>query len=138
MGCRRGRSAGGRRGGETGIPMFKRRDLFALFVTAALALVVALPAMAATVLPASFAGKGIGAGTGSITDDGTTLTIQAKGADYQDADTDSFYFVSMPVTGDGTITARLTGAKGGADDGGERVGLMIRETTDPDSAFAAM
>jgi hypothetical protein len=118
--------------------MVKRQGLFTLFVIAGLALMVALPAMAATVLPSGFAGKGVGNGGGSITDDGTTLTIQAKGADYEDADTDSFYFVSMPVTGDGTITARLTGAKGGADDGGERVGLMIRETTDPDSAFAAM
>src|SRR5205807_9911727 len=62
--------------------MFKRRGIFALFVTAALALVVALPAMAATVLPASFAGKGIGAGTGSVTGGGTPPTIQARGADY--------------------------------------------------------
>src|SRR2546428_1706649 len=137
VGCRCGRSTCERKKGERD-HMVKRQGLFMLYVIAALALVVALPAMAATVLPSSFVGKGIGNGGGSITDDGTTLTIQAKGADYEDADTDSFYFVSMPVTGDGTITARLTGAKGGADDGGERVGLMIRETTDPGSAFAAM
>jgi len=99
---------------------------------------MALPAMAATVLPASFAGKAIGTGSGSLTDDGKTLTIKGAGADIQDADTDAFYFVSTPVSGDGNITAHLTGAKGGADDGGERVGLMIRGDLDTDSAHATI
>jgi hypothetical protein len=116
--------------------MFKKRDLFTLCVTTTLALGVALPALAATVLPAGFAGKGIGAGTGSITDDGTTLTIKGAGADIPDDTADSCYFVSMPVTGDGNITARLTSATGGAPDGGEKVGPMIRETLDADSAHA--
>jgi hypothetical protein len=42
----------------------------------------------------------------------------------------------MPVTGDGNITARLTSATGGAPDGGEKVGTMIRGTLDVDSAHA--
>ena len=118
--------------------MFKRRGICALFVSTSLALVVALPAMAATVLPSSFAGKAMGTGSGSLTDDGKTLTIKGAGADIQDADTDAFYFVSMPVTGDGNITAHLTGATGGADDGGERVGLMIRGDLETDSAHATI
>ena len=118
--------------------MFDRRGILTLFATAALALGVALPAMAATVLPTGFAGKGIGAGTGSIKDDGTTLTIQGSGADIQDTDTDAFYFVSTPVSGDGSLTARLTSAKDGASDGGERVGLMIRGDLDPDAAHATI
>jgi regulation of enolase protein 1 (concanavalin A-like superfamily) len=44
----------------------------------------------------------------------------------------------MPLTGDGSLTARLTSAKGGADDGGERVGLMVRGDLDPDSAHATI
>ncbi len=118
--------------------MLDRRGIFTLFATAALAVAVALPAMAATVLPSSFAGKAIGTGSGSLTDDGKTLTIKGAGADIQDADTDAFYFVSTPVSGDGNITAHLTGAKGGADDGGERVGLMIRGDLDTDSAHATI
>jgi hypothetical protein len=100
-----------------------------------MAVLTALPAMAATVLPSGFAGKGIGAATGSITDDGTTLTVKASGADIPDDTADSFYFVSMPVSGDGNITARLTSATNGAGPG-EKVGTMIRETTDVDSAHA--
>src|SRR5712692_6498881 len=119
------------------VHMFDRRGILTLFTTAALALAHALPA-AAAVLPASFAGKAIGTGAGSMTDDGKTLTIKGSGAAIQDTDTDGFYFVSTPVSGDGNITARLTGATGGASDGGERVGLMIRGDLDPDSAHATV
>src|SRR6266851_4111991 len=136
-GCRRRRSARLNKRGEL-VHMLDRRGIFTLFATAALAVAVALPAMAATVLPSSFAGKAMGTGSGSLTDDGKTLTIKGAGADIQDADTDAFYFVSMPVSGDGNITARLMSATGGADDGGERVGLMIRGDLDPDSAHATI
>jgi len=120
--------------------MLDRRGNLTLFATAALALAVALPAMAAstTILPSSFVPKAIGTGSGSVTDDGKTLTIKGAGADIQDADADAFYFVSAPVTGDGNITAHLTSATGGAPDGGERVGLMIRGDLDPDSAHATI
>jgi regulation of enolase protein 1 (concanavalin A-like superfamily) len=117
--------------------MFEKRGLFTLFSTAALALALALPA-AAAVLPTGFAGTAIGDGSGSVKDDNTTLTIQGAGADFADFDLDSFYFVGAPMSGNGNITARLTGATGGAEDGGERVGLMIRADADPDSAHAAL
>src|SRR5713101_787405 len=136
-GCRRRRSARLNKRGER-VHMFDRRGILTLFATAALTVAMALPAMAATVLPASFAGKAIGTGSGSLTDDGKTLTIKGSGADIQDTDTDAFYFVSTPVSGDGNIAAHLMSATGGASDGGERVGLMIRGDLDPDSAHATI
>jgi regulation of enolase protein 1 (concanavalin A-like superfamily) len=104
-----------------------------LFVMAALALAVALPATAQ--LPDGFTGKAIGDGSGSVKADGGKLTIQGEGADIAD-DQDHFFFVSREVTGDGTMTARLNSVSGGAEDGGEKVGLMVRADSDPDSAHA--
>jgi regulation of enolase protein 1 (concanavalin A-like superfamily) len=117
--------------------MLEKRGFHTLFIAAALAFAMALPA-AAAVLPTDFAGKAIGDGGGSIKDEGNKLTIQGEGADIGDVDQDHFFFVSREVTGDGHITARLNSATGGAEDGGEKVGLMIRADLDPDSAHAMM
>jgi regulation of enolase protein 1 (concanavalin A-like superfamily) len=117
--------------------MLDRRGTFTFFATATLALATALPAKAAA-LPTGFAGAAIGTGSGSVKDNGASLTVQGAGADFQDADTDGFYFVSTPITGDGNLTARLTSATGGAADGGERVGLMVRGDLDPDAAHATI
>jgi regulation of enolase protein 1 (concanavalin A-like superfamily) len=117
--------------------MSERKGIFALFATTALTLALALPA-AAAVLPDGFAGKAIGAGGGSLKDEGGKLTIQGEGADIGDVDQDHMFFVSRELTGDGSLTARLNSATGGADDGGEKVGLMVRADSDPDSAHAMM
>src|SRR6266511_2447833 len=115
--------------------MSERKGILTLFATAALALALAIPAVAA-VLPDGFAGKAIGSGGGSLKDDAGKLTIQGEGADIGDVDQDHLFFVSREVTGDGNLTARLNSASGGADDGGEKVGLMVRADLDPDSAHA--
>jgi len=115
--------------------MSERKGILTAFATAGLALALALPAVAA-VLPDGFAGKAIGSGGGSLKDDAGKLTIQGEGADIGDVDQDHLFFVSRQVTGDGNLTARLNSATGGADDGGEKVGLMVRADLDPDSAHA--
>ncbi len=117
--------------------MFERRGLFTLFVAAPLALMLALPAAAQTVLPAGFTGNAVGDGSGTIKDEGGKLTIQGEGADLSGADLDSLFLVSRQVTGNGTVTARLLSATGGGGDGLERVGVMIRGDLDSDAAFAA-
>jgi regulation of enolase protein 1 (concanavalin A-like superfamily) len=116
--------------------MFRTKGLALLFITAALAVAAALPAAAQ--LPAGFAGKAIGSGGGSFKAEGGKLTIQGEGADIADTAEDHFFFVSGEVTGDGSMTARLNSVSGGADDGGEKVGLMVRADADPDSAHAMM
>jgi regulation of enolase protein 1 (concanavalin A-like superfamily) len=116
--------------------MVERRGMFTLLVTLGLALVLALPAAAQ--LPAGFTSKAIGSGGGTVDVKDGKFTIQGKGADLTDTAGDSFFFVSTEVTGDGNITARLTGVTGGADSGEEKVGAMIRETFDPDSAHATI
>src|SRR5262249_25129718 len=65
--------------------------------------------------------------TGSAAFDGTTFTIKASGGDIDNQFTlvDGMHFVYRPLSGDGSITARLASVRAG------RVGLMLRETLDP-------
>jgi len=116
--------------------MHEKRGIAALFVTAALALAIALPAVAQ--LPEGFTGKAVGAGSGSVEVKEGKFTIQGAGADLADTASDSFFFVSRQLSGDGNITARLNSATGGADSGDEKVGVMIREDFDADSAHATV
>src|SRR5687767_2104585 len=97
--------------------MLERRGIFTLFATAALGLAVALPAVAAE-LPAN--GKAIGDGGGSVKVEGGKYTVQGEGTNIDD-DQDHFFFVSTPLPGDGSVTARLSSATGGVpSDGGAR------------------
>lgn len=61
-------------------------------------------------------------------------TVTGEGNDIWGNDTDNFQFAYTQLQGDGNITARILSQTGGHDtDSWARNGLMIRETTDPDS-----
>ncbi|HEX6316865.1 MAG TPA: hypothetical protein VFZ73_18465, partial [Gemmatimonadaceae bacterium] len=62
-----------------------------------------------------------------------TWTVRASGADIWDA-ADAFHYVSQPLTGDGTIVARVVSLQGA--DPWTKAGLMIRDTRSPGSAHA--
>lgn len=117
--------------------MSKQRSFSTFLASATLALVVSLPAAAQ--LPAGFTARDIGepGAAGSTTVVDGKFSIKGAGADLWGNDSDHFQFVSKEVTGDGNITARLLGTTGGhVEDGWEKVGAMIREDFDQDSAHA--
>jgi hypothetical protein len=69
-------------------------------------------------------------------DDKGVWTVKGSGGDLWGSDNDHFQYVSTPVTGDGSITARMLSTTGGhLDDGWEKTGVMIRADDDPDSAM---
>ena len=58
-----------------------------------------------------------------------------------EAVTDSFYFVHQPLAGDGSITARVTSLTGQGRGGLQpwsKAGIIIKDSTRPGSAYAAM
>jgi hypothetical protein len=54
--------------------------------------------------------------------------------------TDSFYFVHQPLTGDGSITVRLTSLTGGSPriQPWTKAGVIIKQNQNPGSTYAAM
>src|SRR5690606_27761047 len=62
-----------------------------------------------------------------------TWTLTASGADVWGW-ADAFQYASQPLTGDGTIVARVVGLDG--IDPWAKAGLMMRDTLAPDSAHA--
>src|SRR5207302_1496342 len=66
---------------------------------------------------------------GSATFDGVgTYTVNGSGSDIWDV-ADSFQFVYKPLSGDGSIEARVVSEQ--ATDFWAKAGVMIRESTDP-------
>ena len=65
------------------------------------------------------------AAAGSFTDNGSAMTITGSGADIWGT-ADEFHFAYRPLTGDGTLTARVTSITNG--NMWSKVGLMIRES----------
>jgi RHS repeat-associated protein len=94
--------------------------------------------MVFTVLSSPLSGwmdKDIGAVgvSGSATFANGTFTV--PGAGYQiNSTADAFHFVYQPLSGDGTIVARVVSAQGSASNG--LAGVMVRETLDPGATFA--
>jgi M6 family metalloprotease-like protein len=86
---------------------------------------------------ASWASEDVGAPAlgGSTTSDGATYTIRGSGADIWGT-ADAFRFVQQPLSGDGSVTARVAGLQG--VDPWTKAGVMIRSSTDPSSAHAFM
>ncbi|MFD0893583.1 DUF1349 domain-containing protein [Luteolibacter ambystomatis] len=82
-----------------------------------------------TVTPAggTFTGTDVGytPKPGSWTNVSGTYTLKSQTNDIYDS-VDSFYFVSTPVTGDCTVTARVTAISGGV--AWTKAGVMIRES----------
>jgi regulation of enolase protein 1 (concanavalin A-like superfamily) len=107
--------------------MHRQRALTGLIASAALALILALPAAAQ--LPEGFKARNIGDGQGSTTYDAATgkFTVRGQGADLWGNDNDHFHFVSKEVDGDGTISLRFVSSTPGHDDGWQKNGAMIRE-----------
>ena len=62
-----------------------------------------------------------------------TFTVSGSGDDIWGA-ADAFHYVYRPLTGDGTITARVVSLQN--TDGWAKAGVMLRETLDPGSAMA--
>ena len=90
-------------------------------------------------LPPGWAGADVGVGTTPVGDSslvgtgGTAIwTVKGGGGDIW-YHSDEFHYVYLPLTGDATITARITSM-----DGGEwaKGGLMIRQSLDPGSPYA--
>jgi regulation of enolase protein 1 (concanavalin A-like superfamily)/ABC-type transport system involved in multi-copper enzyme maturation permease subunit len=55
-----------------------------------------------------------------------------------EAVTDNFYFVRQPLAGDGSVTARVTSLAGAGQQPWAKAGLIIKASTRPGSAYAAM
>jgi RHS repeat-associated protein len=60
----------------------------------------------------------------------STFTVKGAGGGTLVTTADGFQFVYQPLSGDGTIVARIASASGG---GSQEAGVMIRETLDPGS-----
>jgi regulation of enolase protein 1 (concanavalin A-like superfamily) len=110
-------------------PIPIRRSLIAA-LAAAITLVAAAsyaqPSAPGGWLEASING---GAGAWSVTDDG--FSVEGAGTDIWDS-ADSFHFVYQVLNGDGEFRARVVSVQGAED--WTKVGLMIRQSLDPDSA----
>jgi RHS repeat-associated protein len=70
---------------------------------------------------------------GSATYSNGTFTVKGSGQGTY-ASVDGFHFVYQPLSGDGTIVARVVSSAGGG--GGPEAGVMIRETLDPGARYA--
>jgi regulation of enolase protein 1 (concanavalin A-like superfamily) len=87
--------------------------------------------------PVASAGQDIGAVgvAGTDSDSNGTFTIQASGSDIWGT-ADAFHFLSEPLTGDGTVIARLDSLQN--TDAWAKAGVMIRESLSADSKHAFM
>jgi regulation of enolase protein 1 (concanavalin A-like superfamily) len=87
-------------------------------------------------LPAPWAGVNVGAPTaGSASAAGGTFTVSGAGADIYDT-SDAFYFVYQPLTGDGTLTARVVSQQN--TDVWAKAGVMMRNSLDTHAAHASL
>jgi hypothetical protein len=88
-------------------------------------------------LPPPWKGGDVGAvgsaGSAGYSPSTGTFTIVASGDDIWNA-ADAFHFVYQPLSGDGTLVARVTGV--GNTDPWAKAGVMIRETLDAGSTHA--
>ena len=72
---------------------------------------------------------------GSATYSSNVFTIKGAGPGLGFSATDGMHFVFQPLTGDGTILARITSLQGGNN--GAEVGVAIRETLGTSATFAS-
>ncbi len=86
-------------------------------------------------LPSGWLNQDVGTGglTGSSTFSSGTFTVNGSGADIYGT-ADGMQFAYQPLSGDGTIVARLVNLQGGS--GYPKAGVMIRESLSPGSTNA--
>jgi hypothetical protein len=91
----------------------------------------------AQALPTGWLDQDVGAAgvPGSATFSNGVFTVQGSGTDIWGT-ADGFHFVYQPLSGDGTITARVVSLQPGYCC--EKAGVMIRETMSPEAADAYM
>ncbi|GAA2154348.1 MULTISPECIES: alginate lyase family protein [Glycomyces] len=87
-------------------------------------------------LPSPWASMDVGepGPSGSTNFDGQAFRIEGGGADIAGAG-DAFRFTYLPMSGDGTLTARIAHPVSSQY---AKVGLMMRESLEPDAAHASM
>ncbi len=85
-------------------------------------------AVTANPLPLGWLNQDIGATGGSATYSSGVFTINGSGGSIGGT-ADGFHFVYQPLSGDGTIVARVASRQGGSSS--PQAGAMIRETLDP-------
>jgi len=114
--------------------MHKRKAFGLTGAVCAAALILAAPLMAAA--PSGFQEAQIGPpdteGTTEI--NGNVWSVTGSGNDFNGATEDQLYFVYKSIKGNGSIQARLVGP----ESGGQYVGIMIRESVNPNSAMAGL
>jgi regulation of enolase protein 1 (concanavalin A-like superfamily) len=111
-----------------------KRKVYGLFgVIWAAAVVLAAPVMAAA---PGYDETNIGAPdeNGSVTVDGDKWTVLGAGNDFNGATEDQLFFVSKTIKGNGSVQARLLGP----EQGGQYVGIMIRESTNANAPMAGL
>ena len=87
------------------------------------------------VLPTPWASRDVGATglAGAAISDNGAWTVRGVGADVWDS-VDAFHYAARPLTGDGTIVARVAAVSAG--DAWGKAGVMLRSSLDPSSAHA--
>jgi hypothetical protein len=90
----------------------------------------------AAALPEGWQSQDIDTTGGSAAESDGTWAISADGADIWGS-SDQFHYAYVPLSGDGTIIARVV-SNGEGSNGWAKGGVMIRETLDADSKHAIM
>ena len=93
--------------------------------------------VASATLPSGWQARDIGAvgATGSASSSGATFTVRGSGHDIWGT-SDAFHFAYRLLSGDGSITARVTSLVG--SEAWTKVGVMIRSSTVANAAYAFM
>ncbi|MBA7482721.1 hypothetical protein ES707_18215 [subsurface metagenome] len=99
-------------------------------------LVLCLVGIASAALPAGWTSQDINTTGGSADDINGTWTVSGDGADIWDS-SDAFHYAFVPLSGDGQIVVRVVDNGEGTNDWAKG-GVMIRETLEPGSKFAAV
>jgi len=111
--------------------MFKKNIYWIPFI-----LLLGLVGSASAALPQGWISQDINTTGGSADEIDGTWTVSGDGADIWDS-SDAFHYAYVPLSGDGQIVARVVDNGEGTNDWAKG-GVMIRETLEPGSKFAAV
>ena len=99
-------------------------------------LVLGLVGIASAQLPQGWHSQDIGTTDGSASEIGGTWTVSGDGADIWNS-ADAFHYAYVPLSGDGQLVVRIVD-NGEGTHNWAKGGIMIRETLEPGSKFAAV